>query len=42
MVWDGCQIGSPLGSSEPTGSCAVSIVDASQAKITSKVAKTAT
>jgi hypothetical protein len=28
MAWNGCQIGSPLGSSEPSGSSAVSIVDA--------------
>ena len=41
MAWDCCQIGSPLGSSEPSGSNAVSIVDAFQAKAAIKAAKIA-
>jgi hypothetical protein len=42
MAWDYCQIGSPLGSSEPSGSFAVSILDAFQATSTIKAAKIAT
>src|SRR5262245_52653081 len=38
MVWDGCQIGSPLGSSGTSGSCAMSIVVAFHSKNASKEA----